>query len=148
MSDFWATLAFQELVKFRVSAYNTNGWGQASSVNTDGARVRTVPRFMNPVVRDAATNDQQMFVYWSQLESLADMGDSEIISYGLEWDNGSSQSVWTPLQGYMSNQLLTEFISQDVTRGTAYSFRLQSRNVYGWGAYSSITLIAAAGIPA
>lgn len=94
-----------------MSAYNTNGWGEASDVNTDGARVRTVPRFMNSVVRDAATNDQQMFVYWSKLESMADMGDSEIISYGLEWDNGSSQSVWTSLQGYMSDQLLTDFIS-------------------------------------
>lgn len=36
-----------ELVQFRVSAFNLNGWGPASDPNTIGATVRTVPTFMN-----------------------------------------------------------------------------------------------------
>jgi len=34
-----------------------------------------------------------------------------------------------------------------VTRGTIYRFRLQAKNIYGWGSFSSITAVAAAGIP-
>jgi hypothetical protein len=114
MSTFWNTLtynlAFEDLVQFRVTTYNANGWGLTSETNTEGALVRTVPRFMNPVVRDPVTNDQQMFIYWTGVSSNEDIGGSPILSYGLQWDNGSNEQVWTSLQGYMSNSLLTEFI--------------------------------------
>lgn len=41
-------LAFQDLVQIRVAAYNVNGWGTVSEANTDGVRVKTAPRFMEP----------------------------------------------------------------------------------------------------
>jgi len=47
----------------------------------------------------------------------------------------------------MSDSLSTSFIQQNVTRGTIYRFRLQAKNIYGWGSFSNITAVAAAGIP-
>jgi hypothetical protein len=47
----------------------------------------------------------------------------------------------------MFNSLEESYVAQDVVKGTIYNFRLQARNIYGWGAYSEIKAIAAAGIP-
>lgn len=61
MSTFWDPATynkeFEDLVQFRVTAYNVNGWGESSEPNTDGAKVLTVPRFMHPAQRDTRTND-------------------------------------------------------------------------------------------
>lgn len=35
----------------------------------------------------------------------------------------------------------------NVVEGTVYNFRLQARNIYGWGVYSEIKAVAAAGVP-
>jgi hypothetical protein len=39
---------FEDFVNFRVTAKNVKGWGLPSGSNTEGARVKTAPRFMNP----------------------------------------------------------------------------------------------------
>jgi hypothetical protein len=57
-------MSFNEIVQFRISAQNINGWGSASQPNTLGARVLTAPRFMNAPVRDERTHDQQLFINW------------------------------------------------------------------------------------
>jgi hypothetical protein len=65
-----------------------------------------------------------MFVYWSAIDSYEETGGSPIISYGLEWDNGTNELEWIQLQGYMSNSLITAFTEQSVTKGVIYNFRL------------------------
>lgn len=151
MSIFWDAstynLAFDQLIQFKVSARNVNGWGEASELNTQGATVRTVPRFMNPAVREVTTNDKQIFINWQPISSYNDIGGSGVFSYGLEWDNGTNQVEWSRINGYMFNSLEESYVAQDVVKGTIYNFRLQARNIYGWGAYSEIKAIAAAGIP-
>lgn len=61
MSTFWDTLTYNkvynDLVQFRVTAYNVNGWGASSSANTEGALVYTVPSYMHQPVRDTRTDD-------------------------------------------------------------------------------------------
>ena len=47
----------------------------------------------------------------------------------------------------MSNSLDTTFIAQTVVPGTNYKWRVQARNIYGWGAYSEVSVISASGIP-
>jgi hypothetical protein len=49
--------AFDELVLFRITALNVNGWSQTSESNQEGAKILTVPRFMNTATRDVSTND-------------------------------------------------------------------------------------------
>lgn len=62
MSTFWDGATYKknygDLVQFRVTAFNVNGWGKSSLPNTTGARVLTVPRTMNRPLRDTRTSDQ------------------------------------------------------------------------------------------
>lgn len=75
--------------------------------------------------------------------SIADIGNSAILSYGLQWDAGVSGGPWINLVGYSSDSMLTSFtVNQGVTDGIVYNFRAQARNVYGWGPYSTITVSA------
>jgi len=82
--------AFNQVVSFRVAARNARGWGPVSLANTQGAAVKTVPKFMNQPQRDPATNDKQIMIFWSHITSEEHTGGSAILSYGLEWDNGSN----------------------------------------------------------
>ncbi len=54
---------------------------------------------------------------------------------------------WAPLTGYQVDSLETSFIVSGVIEGTIYQLRMQAKNIYGWGSYSIIKQIAAAGIP-
>ena len=38
-------------------------------------------------------------------------------------------------------------VSSGILKGFLYTFRLQAKNIYGWGAYSTTTDFAAAGVP-
>jgi hypothetical protein len=87
-------IEFLHLVRFRVTAQNINGWGATSESNEAGATVRTVPRFMNFAQRDHETDNKQIFVFWSPISSVEQTGDAEIISYGIEWDDGSDGEEW------------------------------------------------------
>lgn len=59
-----------------MTAFNINGWGKTSEENTSGAKVLTVPQFMNSVVRDPKTNDKQIFINWSGISTDEDIGGS------------------------------------------------------------------------
>ena len=75
---------------------------------------------MKPPQRNAATSNQQLFVFWETISLPDQTGDSAISSYGLEYDNGSSGATWYPLTGYEVNSLETSFIVSGVTEGTIY----------------------------
>ena len=79
---------------------------------------------MNPPKRDTATNDKQITLFWSPISSDQDTGGSAILSYGLEWDNGSSGNTWSAIMGYALTELGTNFIVSSVTPGKVYSFRM------------------------
>lgn len=80
---------FDDLVVVRVSAYNSYGYGPASSPNTDGARIRVVPSPVPKPVEDPATTDKKIVVTWSAISGVA-AGNSAIVSYSLEWDEGDA----------------------------------------------------------
>jgi len=69
------------------------------------------------------------------------------LSYGLQWDDGTGGVVWSDIDGYLVNKVATRFTVSGVTPGQVYQFRLQAKNIYGWGSYSLNKQIAAAGIP-
>lgn len=102
---------------------------------------------MNPPQRNPTTNDRQMIVEWDPIDSYDDTGGSEVISYGLQWDNNSGGVTWSDLEGYMANIIKTVFTASQITPGQDYQFRLQARNIYGWGTYSETFEIKASGIP-
>jgi hypothetical protein len=70
------------------------------------------------------------------------------LSYGLEWDSGSSQTTWTQLRGYDTEDTsMDHLINTGILGGESYSFRLQAKNIYGWSPYSAYVTIVAAGFP-
>ncbi len=79
---------FDSLVKVRISAKNSLGYGTTSTPNTNGARIRTVPKAPSVPYLGAGSNDVQLFVQWDSLTGT-DTGNSEILSYNLYGDNGS-----------------------------------------------------------
>ena len=58
---------------------------------------------------------------WDPQSLVNETGDSTILSYRLQWDQGTG--AWTDLTGYPSNSLATNYtVTTGVTAGTAYTF--------------------------
>jgi hypothetical protein len=67
----------------------------------------------------------------------------------LQYDAGAN--LWTDLVGYSSDYTQLVFLLTDnVTKGTSYQFRIRARNIYGWASLFSdpTTAIKASGVPA
>jgi len=76
------------------------------------------------------------------------MGGSQITSYNLQWDQATNGANWTNVIGFTPSSLvLTAKLTNGVTGGLTYGFRVRARNVHGWGAFSSVLYIKAAQIP-
>lgn len=76
---------------------------------------------------------------WNALTTDEETGGATILSYSLEWDNGSGLDNYTPLVGYSSDFTgLTYQVSSNVSAGTTYRFRIRAKNVWSWSNYSSV----------
>ncbi len=136
------------LIKVRVSASNANGWGLPSIVNTVGAVGKTKPAALSPVTRGDETTEKQVQVLWSSQTTDAQTGGSPIVSYNLQWDEGTGNDVWTDLVGFPVNYLLTSYtVTAGIVKNTAYRFRLRSQNVYGFGDFSTIQTVRSSDVP-
>lgn len=74
-------------------------------------------------------------------------GGSPVISYSLEWDNGSGQTYFLSLMGEATNNIQLIYTATDLTAGDSYSFRYRVRNIFGWSPYSDVISVLAATIP-
>ncbi len=104
------SLVYGQIVRFRISAYNANGWSSpALSSAVSGATVRTEPITMSTLLRGLDTTESQIQVKWTSLIATADIGNSAIVSYGLQWDAGVLNGPWINLVGYASDYMLNQF---------------------------------------
>jgi hypothetical protein len=96
------------LVKVYVSAHNSYGYGAASSVNTAGAKVRTVPIApVSPTVGSTAT-DTEVQIQWTALTFGEDTGLVAITSYSLYSDNAEGNNVYYEIAtGLITSYLVT-----------------------------------------
>ena len=85
---------------------------------------------------------------WSLVTAAPINGGSSIISYNLQWDNGSNEAQWIDLLGISPVYTSNSNIVTSVLSGASYKFRIRARNVFGWGDFSPITVIKAAKVPA
>jgi hypothetical protein len=73
-----------------------------------------------PVRDSSATSTQQITVKWTALSAPAN-GMSDVQSYNLQWDAGSSGTVWSEVVGETTGYLLTQFtVSSGLTAGQSY----------------------------
>ena len=151
MAEFVAApynYVLSDLIVVRVSASNSEGFSAVSASNVAGATVKTVPTQMAAPTKGASSSETQLEVDWVALSLTSETGDSPILSYHLQWDSGSSGVTFTDLVGYPSNSLvLTYLISSGVSSGNTYQFKVRAKNLYGWGAYSTVLSLKASSVP-
>jgi hypothetical protein len=84
------SLTFDTLIQVRIAAHNALGFGTNSTVNTAGAKIRSVPDQMDPPTI-YSYSDTSIVVSWTALTALTtpDNGNSDVTYYELYWDNGS-----------------------------------------------------------
>ncbi len=87
-------LLFGEIVVVRITATNVNGDSVPSIPNVSGASIKQKPVIMSQPERGALTSQTQISVTWTALTSNADIGNSAILSYNLEWDANTNQGTW------------------------------------------------------
>ena len=72
--------------------------------------MRTEPQAAAAIFVDASqTSTSRVTVYWDAYTTNEQKGDSEIISYNLQWDIGTGGVEWTDLIGNPVSSLLTSF---------------------------------------
>ena len=97
-------------------------------------------------VKDATSTATSLTVTWDALTLSAYTGGSDITSYKLEWDQGTS--TWDTLVGGSSDQIVPRsYTRTSLTAGQSYKFRLTAKNVYGWGVVSNEVTMIPLGAP-
>ena len=134
-----------DLLLVKARARNSEGYGQFSSPNSSGALVETIPVMMHdPETISYSTTS--ITLTWAELLFNNENGASPIISYSLEWDQGTDSFI--SLIGDPSNSLATTYYVSDLSTGTPYTFRLIAKNTHGWGTvYSDTLTVIPAGPP-
>lgn len=123
------------LVKVYISARNSYGYGDASSVNTAGAKVRTVPIAPNsPTVGSPAT-DTEVQIKWTALTFGENTGLVAITSYSLYSDNAEGGNYFEIATG-----LITSYTVTGLQGGATYLFKVKATNMYGTGELSTTPL--------
>ncbi|MCP3681809.1 MAG: fibronectin type III domain-containing protein, partial [bacterium] len=129
-----------------VKARNVLGWGSYSSASSTNASTKSLPQTpTTPPIRNSSTSQTNIFVDITSLTSTQ-TGLSPILSYNLQWDQGVP-GYYTNYAGYDNDNTNLNFnISSGIISGKTYSFKYRAKNIYGWGAFSSVTSIIAATI--
>jgi hypothetical protein len=75
-------------------------------------------------------------------------GDSIIISYNLQMDStGGGSGPFIDIKGFSADDLSTEVIIDNQTKGKIYFFRYRAKNAHGWGDFSAVNFVRMANKP-
>lgn len=106
--------------------------------------VKTEPDQMLTPTNGPLTGEYTIDVQWTALTSPAN-GDSDITSYELQYDNGSSGFVWYTLVGRNPDKIgLSYRVSTGIVPGRTYRFQVRARNAFGYGEFSPYIAIKSA----
>jgi hypothetical protein len=108
--------------------------------------VKTVPSAPSSAPYSTSVDKTQITVAMDPISSPMD-GGSPMLSYNLQWDNGTNGATWTSLVGFSPYSLVQTFTKTGLTTGALYKFRYRVRNVYGWSSYSPVISVYAAVTP-
>lgn len=141
-------LGYSNLVKAIVSAQNINGWSDYSLPNLVGATIQVEPQVMPAPTKGVLTLQTQVHVLWSDVNFTPNNGDSDIITYNVQWDKGTLGKFWYNLIGSSTNSLTTSYIvTNSIVPGDYYQFKVRAQNKWGWGPFSPVFTIQSSTIP-
>lgn len=131
--------------RFKVTAYNKEGQTDSGISTYLLAGVPQTP-LASPTLVSDQTNINHITVTLPLIAD-ADNGNSAIISYQLDIDDGNGGS-FSPVGGYDPLSLLTTYsISQGIVRGRTYRLRYRTLNGVGYSDYSPLLYATAANVP-
>jgi hypothetical protein len=144
-------LALGDLVAASVRAYGVNGWSAWSSATATGVTIETAPAQVTAPTEGSATSEYQIEVVWTALTTTVETGDSQILSYNLQWHAGAADAtgaVWESLAGDLSEYTGTSYIvTSGIIEGATYSFQVRAQNLWGWGEVSPTVELVASTTP-
>lgn len=120
------SLPWGSLVYATVTAVNNIG-SSLTSLEGSGAKILKIP--LAPVGlqdRPAITSATQIGLSWTAVPD-ADSGGSPVIDYSIFMAIGTGS--YSTLETGVTT---TTYIAIDLTQGTTYSFKIQSRNIFGY----------------
>ena len=102
---------------------------------------------MTQIRRHDDTRKDLLKVEWDAPSSLQS-GDSNILSYKLIWDAGTGTAD-QELTSVTTYYIETSYaITQGITTGQDYKFKVQALNIYGWGEASDVVTVRVSEVPA
>ena len=134
------SLGFDALVQVKAYAINDYGNSTASNLNTGGARIRAKPNQMSAPYFASRTESSINVTFAAQ--SGTQSGNSDITSYTLYWDSGST-TTFTTLQ----DSTQTWFYKDGLAAKTDYKFYVTSTNIYGTSTPSTTSTIRTLAVP-
>lgn len=120
-----------ELIRVRVRARNSRGWGAYSQINSSGATIETEPLAMSGLTHDitALTNTAVKLTWTAPALGSATGGSSNpITGYKIYWDQGTD-AAWASLA--TTTNLF--YPVNSLTGGNTYKFRIVAINKYSEG---------------
>jgi hypothetical protein len=101
---------------------------------------------MQPVTRNSITDYNRIVVDWVPLAVGSEDGNSEIVGYSVQYKLIGDD--WIDLVLPESEYILTTTTAVDnLIKGEEYGFQIRARNVYGFGPFSTTTVIKASTMP-
>jgi hypothetical protein len=82
-------LTLGTLIRAKIRAHNIYGYGDFSGVNSYGEYIQTEPGQVAGLGIGAGTTESVIELVWSELTTSAETGGAGILSYSLEWDQGT-----------------------------------------------------------
>lgn len=135
------SLPWGSLVYATVTAVNNIG-SSLTSLEGSGAKILAIPQApLNLQNRPAITSATQIGLIWDSIPEI-DCGGSPVIDYSIFMAIGSGQ--YSTLE---TGVTITTYIAIDLAQGTTYSFKIQSRNIFGYSLDSLSVSILAAQVP-
>ncbi len=140
------SLTYNKFVIARVMSTNQFGDSDYSQPNVMGATIRTEPQKMKGLeYLPLDSSDIKISLKWLPLVTHFEIGGETIITYNLQWDEGTNGASWKDVQGQESIPSLAtsaQIITDHLVLGNTYKFRLQALNIHGWSvAYETLSVL-------
>lgn len=97
---------------------------------------------MQPVFTTFTQSSTSLVINWESLATISETGHTDILLYNLWWDVSLGSVNVNLYEG-----LTTSYTVYSLVPGTTYNFQIRAKNVYGYGAFSTIASLIPVAVP-